>query len=49
MKIKNYKEWDYTLPLIGLLFLVAVLISCTTGRVGCPVNAASGFGHGRIR
>jgi hypothetical protein len=37
MKIKNYKEWDYTLPLIGLLFLVAALTSCRAGY-GCRGN-----------
>jgi len=32
MKIKNYKEWDYTLILIALIFLMAVLASCTSTR-----------------
>lgn len=32
---KNYKEWDYTLILVGLVLLVAVLASCTTTGYGC--------------
>lgn len=39
LKIKimkmNYKEWDYTLILVGLVLLVAVLTSCTTTGYGC--------------
>jgi hypothetical protein len=32
---KNYKQWDYTLILVGLVLLVAVLASsCRTGY-GC--------------
>jgi hypothetical protein len=26
-----------------------VMTSCSTGRVGCPINAQHGFGPGRIR
>ena len=33
MKIKNYKEWDYTLILVALMFLIAFLTSCSTQRV----------------
>jgi hypothetical protein len=33
MKI-NYKEWDYTLILVALMFLVAVLASCTDKSSG---------------
>ena len=37
---------------IYLVVLGSVILStssCTTGRVGCPINAASGFGPGRMR
>jgi hypothetical protein len=33
MKIKNYKEWDYTLILVALMFLIAYLTSCSTQKV----------------
>lgn len=33
MQIKNYKDWDYTLILIALIFLIAYLTSCTTTKV----------------
>ena len=33
MKIKNYKEWDYTLILVALMFLIAFLTSCSTQRM----------------
>ena len=38
---------------VGIILLVTIgivvaLSSCSTGRVGCPVNATHGFGHGRI-
>jgi len=32
MKIKNYKEWDYTLILVALMFLIAFLTSCSTQK-----------------
>lgn len=32
MKIKNYKEWDYTLVLIALIFLIAFLASCSNSK-----------------
>ena len=32
MKIKNYKEWDYTLILVALVFLIAFLTSCSTQK-----------------
>ena len=28
MKIKNYKEWDYTLILVALVIAIAMLSSC---------------------
>jgi predicted small secreted protein len=34
---------------IYVVIITIVFSSCTTRRVGCPVNAASGFGNGRIR
>lgn len=33
--MKNYKQWDYTLVLVALVILVAVLASCTTSGYGC--------------
>jgi len=35
--------------LLVIIGIVVALSSCTTGRIGCPVSAASGFGPGRIR
>lgn len=32
MKIKNYKEWDYTLILVALVFLITFLTSCSTPK-----------------
>ena len=38
---KNYKEWDYTLILVGMILLIAVLTSCSSSKFGC--------GHGNPR
>jgi hypothetical protein len=39
MKIKNYKQWDYTLILMGLVLLIAVLSSCSSRNgYGCRGN-----------
>ena len=34
---------------IATVLTVLLLTSCSTGRVGCPINAQHGFGPGRIR
>ena len=35
--------------LLVIIGIVVALSSCSTRRVGCPINATHGFGHGRIR
>ena len=45
MKIKNYKEWDYTLILIGLVLLIAVLSSCSSSGYGCTGRSKSITGY----
>lgn len=35
--------------LLVIIGIVVALSSCSTGRVGCPINAQHGFGPGRIR
>lgn len=43
------KQIDFSVLLIGLAILtIFAMTSCSTGRVGCPINATHGFGHGRI-
>jgi len=34
---------------IATVLTVVLLTSCTTRRIGCPINAQHGFGPGRIR
>jgi hypothetical protein len=34
--------------LLSIAILLVAMQSCSTGRVGCPINATHGFGHGRI-
>ena len=45
-QMKNYKEWDYTLILIALVFLIALLSSCYTPRICDSVrNKMSGYDY----
>jgi hypothetical protein len=45
MNIKNYKEWDYTLILMGLILLIAVLTSCSGSRGGYGCHGRESWNH----
>lgn len=43
---KNYKEWDYTLILVGLVLLIAVLTSsCARSMTVCEYTTKKMCGH----
>jgi hypothetical protein len=39
----------FIIYMMAFMTLIFTTSSCTTGRVGCPINAQHGFGPGRIR
>jgi hypothetical protein len=39
----------FIIYLMSFMTLIYTTSSCTTGRVGCPINAQHSFGHGRIK
>ena len=45
---KNSLVW-FVIYLVVLGSVILFTSGCYSGRVGCPVNAQRGFGHGRIR